>query len=117
VQLANCQNFLSISNMEKYGLIGGLRALPGKAGELEKILLSAAELMKNAKGCQSYLVGRSIENGNLIEVIEVWDSKQDHDSSLNYPGVKELISKAMPQLDGPPEKGREIKLSGGYGLS
>ena len=103
--------------MEKYGLIGELLAVPGKADELEQILMSAAELMKNAKGCQAYLVGRSAENGDLIEVIEVWDSKQDHDSSLNYPGVKELISKAMPLLDGPPEKGREIKLSGGHGLS
>ncbi len=102
--------------MKKYGLIGQLRAKQGKAQELEKILIEAANLMKSAHGCQVYLVGRSIDDTHVVEVMEVWASKKDHDESLRFPGVKELIAKAMPLLDGPPEKGREIELSGGHGL-
>ncbi len=45
-----------------------------------------------------------------------WDSKADHDNSLQVAGVKELISQAMPILDGRPEKGQELEILGGAGL-
>jgi hypothetical protein len=31
-------------------------------------------------------------------------------------GVKELIGKAMPIMDGQPAKGQEIKVLGGFGI-
>ncbi|MEJ2004702.1 MAG: antibiotic biosynthesis monooxygenase [Cyclobacteriaceae bacterium] len=102
--------------MEKYGLIGGLKAAPGKAAELVAILTSAADLMRKADGCLLYLVGFAAEDDHLVEIVEVWDSKEDHDASLSFPGVKELIAEAMPLLDGSPEKGIEIRITGGHGL-
>ena len=44
------------------------------------------------------------------------DSKEEHDNSLKVDGVRELIMKAMPLLDGQPTKGQEIEILGGTGI-
>lgn len=49
-------------------------------------------------------------------VTEVWDSKEAHDNSLQDEEVRSLISKAMPLLDGEPERGFELDVIGGVGL-
>ena len=50
-----------------------------------------------------------------IYVVEVWDSKTDHDNSLNLPGVRELIIRAMPILASKPEA-ITLEVLGGKGL-
>jgi quinol monooxygenase YgiN len=102
--------------MHKYGLFGTLKAQPGKGPELGVILLKAAALMETAKGCILYLVSTTVDNPDAISVVEVWESKEDHDSSLALPGVRELITQAMPLLDGPPA-GITLDVLGGKGLS
>ncbi len=99
--------------MTKYGLQGKLTAMPGRGGELSTILSQASKLMATAKGCHLYMVSRDLANEDHIWVTEVWDSKEDHDSSLQQPGVGELISKAIPLLDGKPEKGTELDVISG----
>ncbi len=71
--------------------------------------------MENAKGCILYVVNKNADNPDGIYVIEVWDSKEDHDNSLKLPGVRELITQAMPILDGKPE-GITLEVLGGKGL-
>lgn len=100
---------------KKYGLYGKLQAQVGKGRELGEILLNAARLMENAKGCILYVINSAVENPDGIYVIEVWDSKEDHDNSLMLPGVRELIAQAMPILDGKPE-GLTLEVLGGKGL-
>ena len=99
----------------KYGLYGKLQAQAGKGKELGEILLRAAKLMEKAKGCILYLVNKTADNPDGIYIIEVWDSKEDHDNSLKLPGVRELITQAMPILDGKPE-GITLEVLGGKGL-
>ena len=99
----------------KYGLYGKLQAQAGKGKELGEILLKAATLMENAKGCILYIVNKAADNPDGIYVIEVWDSKEDHDNSLKLPGVRELITQARPILDGKPE-GVALEVLGGKGL-
>ncbi|MCE7992484.1 MAG: antibiotic biosynthesis monooxygenase [Roseivirga sp.] len=99
----------------KYGLIASLKAKEGKAKELGQILLKASELVSTSKGCISYVVSLDAEDGNLLWITEVWDSKSDHDESLKKPEVRALIGTAMPLLDGPPQKGKELKILGGLG--
>ena len=99
----------------KYGLYGKFQAQAGKGKELGEILLKAANLMENAKGCRLYIVNKTADNPDGIYVIEVWDSKEDHDNSLKLPGVRELITQAMPILDGKPE-GITLEVLGGKGL-
>lgn len=100
----------------KYALHGKLVAQDGKGNELAKILLDAASLMKSAKGCHLYVVGVDEINPDEIWITEIWDTKEDHDNSLNVPGVRELIEKAIPILNGNPEKGQEWNILGGTGI-
>lgn len=103
-------------HQHKYGLFGKFTAKKGKADELLSVLLDASDLVSKAKGCHLYLISKDTENRNNIWVNELWDSKEDHDNSLNIEGVKELITKAIPLIDGQPEKGIELEVVGGAGV-
>jgi len=102
--------------MNKYGLQGALKARPGKGNELANILLKASKLVSDATGCYIYLVGHDSENRDIIRITEVWETKENHNDSLKISGVRELISQAMPLLDGPPLKGTMTEVIGGKGL-
>ncbi|MCJ8166520.1 antibiotic biosynthesis monooxygenase [Pontibacter sp. E15-1] len=102
--------------MNKYGLHGKLKAKEGTVDQLADILIQASALVSTAKGCQLYVVSRDTTDKNAVWVTEIWDSKEDHDNSLKVEGVKELISQAMPILDGMPEKGQELEILGGTGI-
>lgn len=93
-----------------YLLQGKLTAIKGAQEQLASILLEASKLMENVEGNEFYLVGKALDDANGVYVTELWHSKEDHDNSLQYPGVKELIMQAMPLLDGAPEKGKEIQV-------
>ena len=99
----------------KYGLYGKLQAKTGKGKELEELLLKAATQIGNVKGSRLYVVAKTADNPDAVYVIEVWDSKEDHDNSLKIPAVRELIAQAMPILDGKPE-GTTLEVLGGKGL-
>lgn len=102
--------------MNKYGLHGKLTATQGNGDRLTSILLEASQLISTAKGCHLYIVSKDNSENDAVWVTEVWDSKEDHDNSLQVVGVKELISQAMPILKGRPEKGQELIVLGGAGL-
>lgn len=102
--------------MNKYGLHGKLQATADKGAHLAQILLEASKLVSTAKGCRLYLVSQDSSTPDAVWVTEVWDSKEDHDNSLQVPGVRELISQAMPLFAGRPEKGQELEVLGGTGL-
>lgn len=93
-----------------YLLQGKLTAIKGAQEQLASILLEASKLMENVEGNEFYLVGKALDDANGVYVTELWHSKEDHDNSLQYPGVKELIMQAMPLLDGAPEKGKEFQV-------
>lgn len=105
-----------VENLPKYGLFGKLVAQKGKGEDLSKILLGAASLMKTAQGCQLYVVGFNKEYPDEIWITEIWDSRQDHANSLKIPGVRELIAKAIPILEGSQQKGQELEIIGGLGI-
>jgi len=114
-----CSPKINFSNMENnplYGLHGNLVAKEGKGKELSNILLDASALMKSAKGCHLYAVSIDNRNPNEVWITEIWESKEDHDNSLNVPGVKELIGKAIPILERNPQKGQELEILGGLGI-
>lgn len=94
-----------------------MKALSGNGDNLASILLEAAQLVSTAKGCHLYLVSRDTKEAEAVWVTEVWDSKEDHDNSLKVEGVRELIGRAMPLLDGMPEKGQELEVLGGAGIN
>jgi quinol monooxygenase YgiN len=103
--------------MYKYGLSVKFKSTEGNSEKLSSVLLKASELVSTAKGCQLYLVSLDEEELNTVWTTEIWDSREDHDNSLSVIGVKELISQAAPLLAAPPEKVKEIKILGGYGIN
>lgn len=102
--------------MHKYGLHGKLTAKKGQGDELAQILLEAAKLVSTANGCLIYMISKDEANPESVWITEAWESELDHDNSLSVPGVRELIGKAMPILDGAPQKGQELKILGGLGI-
>jgi len=102
--------------MNKYLLHGKLTAKQGHRDELAAILIDASKLVSTAKGCNLYVIGAENTDKQSVFVTEIWDNKEDHDNSLKVEGVRELIMKAMPLLDGEPKKGQEIKILGGTGV-
>lgn len=99
----------------RYGLYVRLRAQAGRGRELGEIMLKAARLVEGAEGCVLYVVNKAADGPDDIRVMEVWDSKEDHDNSLTLPGVRELIAQAMPLLAGKPE-GVTLEVLGGKGV-
>ncbi len=89
--------------MSKYGLLVKFKTKPGKVDDLMQILLKAAALMKDAKGCVSYTLGKSKMEEDCIWVTEVWDTVEDHDKGLQHPDALPLIMDAFPLIDGKPE--------------
>ncbi len=102
--------------MNKYLIHGKLTAKQGQRDELAAILIDASKLVATAQGCKLYIVGLDHNDLNSVYITEIWDKKEDHDNSLKVVGVRELIMKAMPLLDGQPTKGQEIEILGGAGL-
>lgn len=103
--------------MHKYGLHGKLDAKEGQADKLAQILMQASELVSTAKGCHLYAISKDEAEPNAVWVTEIWDSKEDHDNSLEVDGVRSLIGQAMPLLDGQPQKGQELMILGGAGIN
>lgn len=96
-----------------YGLIGKMKAAPGKRDELVAILLEPHEGMP---GCLSYIVATDPGDADAVWITEVWDSKENHAASLQIPHVKDQIGRAMPIIAGFGEH-FETEPLGGVGLA
>lgn len=102
--------------MSEYLLHGKIIAKAGHANELANILIEASKLVSETNGCRLYVVSKDKADPNSIYVTEIWDTKADHDNSLKIEGVRTLIMKAMPIIEGQPAKGQALELLGGTGL-
>ncbi|MBN9236712.1 MULTISPECIES: putative quinol monooxygenase [Phyllobacteriaceae] len=95
-----------------YGLIGKMRATPGKREDLLQLLLEATDSMP---GCLNYIVARDPADTTAIWVTEVWVDAASHKASLNRPDVQAAIAKARPMIAGFDFQ-FETEPAGGYGL-
>lgn len=101
--------------MSKVGLYVKFTAREGRRDEMAARLLAAAELMAGAPGCDVYIVGEAPDEPDVVWVTEVWRSEDDHEASLDLPGVRGLIEQAMPLMARAPERIDSVPL-GGVGL-
>ena len=95
-----------------YGLIGKMRALPGKRDELIDLLLDTTGALP---GCLSYLIARDPADTTAIWVTEVWTDRESHKASLSMPEVQAAITRARPMIAGF-EFQIETEPVGGFGL-
>lgn len=80
-----------------YGLIGQMKAAPGKRDELVAILSESAEGMP---GCLSYIVAKDAADPDALWITEVWTDKDSHAASLKLPSVQAAIARARPIFAG-----------------
>ena len=79
--------------------VGTLGVQPGKAEELVAILTRRNPEMEQA-GCLVYEVGVSQEEPDTVCVVELWESAEAHQASLQLPSVQAAIGEARPLLTG-----------------
>jgi quinol monooxygenase YgiN len=80
-----------------YGMIGKMKAVAGKRGELAAILGSGTGAMP---GCLAYLVAEDAKDPDALWITEIWDSKASHDASLQLASVRDAIAKGRPLIAG-----------------
>ncbi|AWC22875.1 Antibiotic biosynthesis monooxygenase [Aminobacter sp. MSH1] len=95
-----------------FGLIGKMRAQPGKRDALLAILLDSTGSMP---GCLSYVVAKDPADPDAIWITEVWDDRENHKASLQLPEVRSAITSAMPLIAGF-DSSTEVEPVGGVGL-
>ena len=96
-----------------YGMIGRIKAQPGKRAELAAILLVGTGTMP---GCLNYVVAEDLADPDTVIVTEAWDSRQSHDDSLKLSRVQAAIARGRPLIAGF-EKVAETVPLGGIGLA
>ena len=96
-----------------YGLIGKIKAIPGKRDELASILLEGSARMP---GCLSYVAAKDTTDADAIWVTEVWKDQESHRNSLSLPAVQGAIARGRPLIAGFGER-FETNPVGGHGLA
>jgi quinol monooxygenase YgiN len=92
---------------------GCFKAQPGQGEALSAILLEAAESMRANDACLLYVVSR--EDADTLWVTEAWTDRAAHAASLDLPGAREQIARAMPLIAGI-ENRVEFEPLGGKGV-
>jgi len=85
--------------MEKatYGLVGQMKAVPGKRDELLAILSEGTDAMP---GNVAYIIGADLADADGLWITELWTTKEAHAASLQLPAVQEAIRKGRPLIAG-----------------
>lgn len=82
---------------EIYGIIGQMKAVPGKRAELVAILLAGT---RDMPGNLAYLIAEDLDDPDAIWITEVWQTKTDHGNSLKLDSVQAAIASARPLIAG-----------------
>jgi quinol monooxygenase YgiN len=97
-----------------YGYIGSMKTKAGHRDDVVAILLSGVDGLRQA-GCDLYVVSVSDADDVTIWVSEIWQTKEQHDASLQLLETKAAIGKAMPMLTGEFTR-QELTVIGGLGI-
>lgn len=80
-----------------FGMVGKMKAQPGKRAELIAILGSGTGAMP---GCRAYLIAEDAKDPDAIWITEIWDDAASHKASLQLPAVRDAIAKGRPLIAG-----------------
>jgi quinol monooxygenase YgiN len=90
-------------------------AQPGRGGALAGVLLDVAVSLRDAPGCELYVVNRSADEPDTVWVTEVWSDADASDRALSGDLGQAGIGKVLELLAGPPEL-VDLRPIGGTGL-
>jgi len=80
-----------------FGLVGQMKAAPGKRAELAAIL---AEGTRTMPGCLTYIIAEDLSDPDSLWITEVWTDESKHQASLKLPEVQAAIAKGRPLIAG-----------------
>lgn len=100
--------------MSKFTLFGQLKAQPGKRDELARMMLESNETLESMDGCIFYILNESVEEPDVIWVMELWESEEAHAASLKNEKVLALIQRCRPLIAG--ASSVPVRPIGGKGL-
>lgn len=113
IALAGCVGTRPLAmGVGMYGLIGKMKTMAGRRGELVAILLQGTEAMP---GNLAYIVAEDVADPDGIWITEVWTDKAAHAASLKLPAVQEAIARGRPLIAGF-EARHEVRPVGGAGI-
>jgi quinol monooxygenase YgiN/mannose-6-phosphate isomerase-like protein (cupin superfamily) len=70
-------------------------AKPGRGEELAQKLLEVARTLREAPGCQLYVINRSSADADVIWVTELWQSQEQLDAALQTSDARERIPEVL----------------------
>lgn len=97
-----------------YGRFGTFTAQPGRRDDLVALLVRAADLLGENRGCLHYTVATT-DDPDTVVVVETWVDKAAHEASLEPASIRALIGQAMPLIAGMSDA-VEFDVVGGLGL-
>ena len=78
-----------------HGIINRFTTHPGRRDELIAAMTGDVGPLP---GCRSFVVAKDPGDPDAVWITEVWDSEEDWRASLEIPGVKASIDKALPLI-------------------
>jgi quinol monooxygenase YgiN len=85
--------------VDRIARYGKAVARSGQGSELARILLAAAEEMRDDPGCELYLVSRQAAEEDVIWVTELWRSQADLAASLERIRGSDDVAAAMALVE------------------
>src|SRR5437588_11907909 len=70
-------------------------AKAGKGEELAQKPLEVARALREAPGCQLYVINRSSADADVVWVTELWQSQEQLDAALQTPEARERIPEVL----------------------
>jgi quinol monooxygenase YgiN len=98
-----------------YALLNKLTAKQDQRQQVMDILLESGKLFDDNPACHLYLVSESTDDSDVIWVVDLWTSQEEHENALKTPELRPFVEKSLPLLEGMPEQ-IEIRPVGGKGL-
>lgn len=80
-----------------YGVIGQMKAQPGKRSGLIAILKQGTGQMP---GNLAYMINEDRDDPDSIWIVEIWKDQASHAASLSLPSVKAAIAQGRPLIAG-----------------
>jgi len=93
-----------------------MMAREGQGDRLADTLLKVADGMRDAPGCELYVINTSADEDDVVWVTEVWADEEASDRALNGELGEVGIGDVLELLAGPPEL-VELTPLGGTGLA
>jgi quinol monooxygenase YgiN len=85
--------------MERIARYGKSTAKPGRGEELARLLLRAADDLRDDPGCELYLVNRQTDAPDVVWITELWRSEADLDASIEGLQGNDEVAKVMALVD------------------